>query len=768
MSIKQGRHLFKQQGYLLLSRLGLGLMLALMQIAAARADALALQAINVVTLAGDKLQIQLQMDGDAVAPQVFQTDNPARIALDFTNLSNGMNKKTVAINSGVASNINIIEAQGRTRLVVNLLHSVPYQTEVKGDQVLLTLAAKLPQSNNQSVAQAPAIAPTVSRLLPKQGISTLDFKRGDKGEGRIIIGLANPNTVIDTKETGGKVVVNFVNTALPVALAKNLDVGDFATPVKSIDMQQRGANSVLSISPFNGNYEYSSFQSEGFLTVEFRPLTPEEKVAKEKEKETYSGEKLSLNFQDIEIRSVLQILADFTKLNVVAADNVSGKVTLQMNDVPWDQALDLILKSKGLSKRQNGDVILVAPTVDINKMEEDELKAKKVVEQLEVLKTEYIQINYAKAENFRSLIMGSSTGSFDGCNISKTGSQGGQSSQSSQSNQGGMQQGGMQGIQGMPGQQGGQGGQGNSQNGQMENYRLLSYRGTAVVDGRTNTLIVKDTGDKIAEIRKLIELLDKPVRQVMIESRIAIASDNFAKTLGVRFGVAKQAAIGGGQTTAIGGTGTKGNPNGSMDVKDTLVDLGAAAIAGTPPGALGMTLARGADYVLNLELSALQSNGQGEVLSNPRVMTSDRCRAMIKQGVQIPYTVATGVQGSIIYSVQFKDAYLKLDVTPQITPSGSITMNLNITKDEVGDATTNGVPINGREIDTTVTVNDGETVVLGGVFEDTLSNVTNKVPFLADLPGVGFLFTNKAKTDQKRELLIFVTPKVVNTAVAAK
>ena len=345
---------------------------------------------------------------------------------------------------------------------------------------------------------------------------------------------------------------------------------------------------------------------------------------------------------------------------------------------------------------------------------------------------------------------------------------GGQSGQGDQS---------MQGMQGLQSMSGSQGGQGSNQSRQMENYRLLSARGSAVVDGRTNTLIIKDTGDKIAEIRKLIELLDKPVRQVMIESRIAIASDNFAKTLGVRFGAAKGANIGGGRTFAIGGGqnpingtgGTRGNVDGSMDVKDMLVDMGAVALAGTPPGALGMTLARGADYVLNLELSALQDAGQGEVLSNPRVMTSDRCKAMIKQGVQIPYVVTTlGQNGGSMSNTVFKDAYLMLDVTPQITPSGSITMNLNITKDQVGDLTTAGVPIIGREINTTVTVNDGETVVLGGVFENEIRDSTSKVPFLADLPGIGFLFTKKFKSDEKRELLIFVTPKVVNNNVVSK
>ncbi|MFI3136719.1 MAG: AMIN domain-containing protein, partial [Methylococcaceae bacterium] len=343
MCIKQDRHVLKQQGLLFLSRLGIGLILGLMHMVVAQADNAVLQAIDVVTLSGGKAQIQLQIDGDIVTPQVFKTDNPARIALDFASLSNGLNKKNVPINSGIITNVNVIEVQGRTRLVVNLLQSVPYQLDVKGNQVLLTLSTKTaPVVVSQQTSPAPSYSPSVPKFLPKQGISAIDFKRGDKGEGRIIIALANANTMIDTKETGGKVVVNFLNTSLPPSLSKQLDVSDFATPVKRIELLARGANSVLNITPMNGNYDYSSFQSDGNLTIEFRPLTQAEKITLDKEKNPYVGEKLSLNFQDIEIRSVLQILADFTKLNVVAADNVTGKVTLQMNDVPWDQALDLI------------------------------------------------------------------------------------------------------------------------------------------------------------------------------------------------------------------------------------------------------------------------------------------------------------------------------------------------------------------------------------------------------------------------------------------
>lgn len=734
-----------------------------------------LEAIDVVTLAGNKLQIQMRMNAPIEEPQVFQTDNPARIALDFANISNALGKKMVNVDQGAVSSIYLMAAGDRLRVVVNLLESVPYQTEVSGNLVLLTLSAKTARNSSMPVSRAPS-APVnngqnaISRYLPQQGIANVDFRRGDKGEGRIILNLANPNTVINAKEVAGKIEVEFLNTVLPAGLAKNLDVTDFATPVKAVALQMRGPNTVVAVTPVNSNYEYSSLQADGNFIIEFRPLTPEEKVAQEKEKFAYVGEKLSLNFQDIEIRSVLQILADFTKLNVVAADNVQGKVTLQMNDVPWDQALDLILKSKGLSKRTNGSVILVAPTAEINKIEKDELDAKNVVEQLEPLKTEYIQINYAKAENFRLLISGMSTGGVDGCAISKaqmnmlnSSSGGGGAGAASMS---GAMPGGA-GMPGMGGMGGGSSAGGGGANGQ-DIYRLLSQRGTAVVDGRTNTLIIKDTSDKIVEIRKLIELLDKPVRQVMIESRIVLASNNLAKELGVRFGAAKAANVGGGQSFAMGGNATKGNVDGSLNVKDSLIDLGATGTAiasGFPPAALGMTLARGADYVLNLELSALQNAGEAEILSNPRVMTSDRCKAVITQGQQIPYQTFTVINGLTTPSVTFQQAILQLEVIPQITPSGSVIMNLSIKKDEALDANANP-RINNREINTTVTVSDGETVVLGGVFENDLNKSEDSIPFLSDLPGVGSLFKHKINTDKKRELLIFVTPKIAVEGIA--
>ncbi|MCK5478393.1 MAG: type IV pilus secretin PilQ, partial [Methylococcales bacterium] len=505
----------------------------------------------------------------------------------------------------------------------------------------------------------------VTQLLPEQTIKGIDFRRGPKGEGRLLIELSTPNTVVDVKEQGGKVIMNFLNTRLPEALVKSFDVTDFATPIQKIDAQPRGAGVNIAITPVDGNYDYSSYQSDRLLTVDFIPLTVAEKEALQKDKFPFSGNKLSLNFQDIEVRSVLQILADFTELNIIASDSVGGNVTLRLNDVPWDQALELILKSKGLSQRQTGNVVLVAPTAEITKIEQEELAAKKVVEQLAPLRTEYIQINYAKAEDFKTILYTRSarregTGNTQGRNRIE------------------------------------------------DEFRLISPRGTVIVDSRTNTLIVKDTAEQLKEIRDLIALLDVPVRQVLIESRIVIANTGFAQELGVKFGIAEQNSLGGDTDFGLTGTGVETSENSNI-----LADL-SGALAASGPGALAVTLASGADYVLNLEINALQNDNEGELLSNPRVMTTDRVQASIKQGVQIPYQTQSQ-DGPV---TELVDAVLELDVTPQITPSRSVIMELNIKKDSPGAAPVSSglgaaIPINTREINTTVQVNDGETIVLG-------------------------------------------------------
>jgi type IV pilus assembly protein PilQ len=760
---QDGRVMLNKRGQSRGALIGLGLFLFIVQIASVKAGDLAISGIDVDTLAGDKLQIRLEMTGPAITPKVFHTNNPARIALDFSGVKNALDKKMYPINQGAASSIYVAEAGNRVRIVVNLIESTPFETKVEGNKVLLTLTrakALMPvvlNSGNQKTKNS--VIPT---LMPEQVISGFDFKRGDNGEGRILVSLANPNTIVNTKEEGGKVILSFLNTRLPEKLAKRLDVSEFGTPVKFIDAVTSNRETTVTVALQNSLYDYSLFQSDGLLTVEFRPLTSAEKEVLDSKRVKYSGDRLSLNFQDIDIRSVIAILAEFTGQNVVAGDDVTGTITLKLDDVPWDEALDFIMMTKDLEKYETGNVTLIAPVGKIKDYKEKQQATEAVVEQLEPLVTEYIKINYARAENFRNLLNGRDSGVIGGCGV--TSSSGSPSSGSALVGAG---------IGGGPfqsqnpyqnqNQNQNQGTQANNLATKNDKLAMLSARGSAVVDSRTNTLIVRDTPKLLEEMKKLIHKLDVPVRQVMIESRIVIASNTFARTLGVRFGVAGQSSNFGTSPTGLGSVGqagTTGSINGTAVLNDALVDLGTAS----PYGQLGMTLARGADYVLNLEISALQDQGLAELISNPRVMTADRCQATIKQGRQIPYQSSSGNTGPV---TQLIDAVLQLDVLPQITPSGSVVMALTITNDTPVDvAIGQQPPIDTKQIQTNVHVQDGETIVLGGVFTGTQINNTNKVPFLADLPGIGFLFKRTSKRDDKTELLVFITPKIITDNAA--
>ncbi|CAA9890894.1 Pilus assembly protein PilQ [Candidatus Methylobacter favarea] len=764
MNNKQGGRVMLDKREPSLWVLGLGLLLFIFQIASVKAGDLAISGIDIATLAGDKLQIQLEMTGPAITPKVFHTDNPARIALDFPGVKNALDKKMYPVNQGTASSIYVAEAGNRVRIVVNLIESAPFETKVAGNKVLLTLSRAKPL---MPVASGPvsekSTTSVIPVLLPQQAISGFDFKRGDNGEGRLLVSLANPNTVVNTKEEGGKVILSFLNTRLPEKLAKRLDVSEFGTPVKFIEAVASRLETTVTIVPQNSLYDYSLFQSDGLLTVEFRPLTSAEKEVLDSNRP--SGlKRLTLNFQDIEIRSVIAILAEFTGQNIVAGDDVTGNITLKLDDVPWDEALDFIMMTKDLGKYESGNVTLISPLDKIKEYKKKQQETAAVVEQLDPLLTEYIKINYAKAEDFRNLMYGRDASAIGSCakvSASDFSSSSGQSGTALAQSQ----------YQ-MPGQgqnqNQNQGSSSSGDNSEADKDRLilLSDRGSAVVDSRTNTLIVRETAKRLEEIKKLIHQLDIPVRQVMIESRIVIASNTFARELGVRFGVAGNNVNFGTSSGAVGSVngdgGTVGSINGTAIVNDALVDLGTSR---NPYGALGMTLARGADYVLNLEISALQDQNRGELVSNPRVMTSDRCLAFIQQGAKIPYLSSSGNAGT---NTVFIDAVLQLGVLPQITPNGNVIMGLYITRNTLGDVVTgNGDrQIDKREIKTSVQVKDGETVVLGGVFEGTQNNNTNKVPFFGDLPGIGFLFKRTFKQDDKRELLIFVTPKIITDNVA--
>jgi type IV pilus assembly protein PilQ len=723
-------------------RYGLALLLSLL-LSCAHAEPLQLLSLDFTTLPGDNLQVQLTLSGPAFMPRIFQTDNPARIALDLPGVSNGLEKKQFPVNVGGAQSIQAIAVADRTRVVINLIEATQYNTRVEGNDIFVVL------QKGKARTMTEPLRPTLSALRPlykpvsdgypmQQGILNIDFRRGEKGVGRILVTLASPNMIADIREDGRKIVAAFPNASLPTNLARRLDVMDFATPVQTIDAMEDGNGAKLVITPATEEYDFSSYQSDNLLTIEFRPLTRIEKEENKKKNFTYDGQKLSLNFQDIPVRSVFQILADFTKeqfppngLNLVASDTVVGNVTLRLNDVPWDQALDLVLKTKNLGKRQEGNIIQIMPLDELNRQKKEELEQQKVVEELEPLRTEIIQINYTNAEDIKKVLLATTE---------KTSQIAGQA----------------------PGIGGGTGL--TSTTTLDVSQSLLSSRGNVTVDQRTNQLIVKDTAKNLERIKELIKQLDVAVRQVVIESRVVIASNNFARELGSRFSVnnpspARQAVI----TSANGGTSSFTRsipePSGFFASGDTLTDLGLTGVAG-PGGVLGATVLKVGDYLLDLELSAAQNEGRSEIVSNPRVVTTDQTKAIIKQGSQIPYS--SGSTATTVATVTFKDVVLELNVTPHITPDENIRMELLIKKDVPTGVPYNGNPaIDKREINTSVQVANGDTVVLGGIYENTKTTNTDKVPFFGDLPGVGFLFRRNSIVDQKKELLIFITPKIL-------
>lgn len=752
-----------------------------LQVFSVSADEATINNLEFSSLAGNQLQIQLEMSGPVVEPKVFQTDNPARIALDFDGVKSNLAKKSFPINQGAANTVYVVEASGRTRVVINLTEKVPYETKVDGNKYYVVLkSASAIAAVNKIVQTSATKESNLSRFLPEQGIKSIDFRRGPNGEGRLLLGLSTPNTVVDAKQTAGKVVLNFLNTSVPESLIKSFDVADFATPVQKIDVVPRGESATITITPNNPNFDYSSYQADNILTVEFRPLTPAEKEAQLREKQPYIGSKLSLNFQEIEVKSVLMILADHIKtqegkeINIITTDSVGGSIALHVNDVPWDQVLDVVMKLRGLSKRENGNVILIGPTEEIKVLEEKELEARKIYEQLEPLKSENIQINYARASDICNILIGRGNFNQGGGPLAQGSSGGGMSGGAGMSGGGGTAGGcgggggtgaGGMGVAGMTQQLGTLGAAGTD----VANLRLISPRGAVIVDARTNTLIVKDTAKQLEEIHKMIAKLDIPVRQVLIESRIVIATTAFAQDIGTKFGVIKRGDSvlfrGKGLTDAQDATYGKGLEDQTEGSK-ILQDLG-TALAASSGGSLALTLARGADYLLNLEITALQEDGKGELVSNPRVMTQDRVMATIKQGIEIPYTTVSqnGTQ------TEFKEAVLELNVIPQITPTGSVIMSLNIKRDSQGQAVTTGgqntTAIDKREVETMVQVEDGETVVLGGVYEsDSVTNV-DTIPWVSDLPLVGWMFKKTVKDEAKRELLIFITPKVIKDSAVS-
>ena len=667
-----------------------------------------LENIQFSGLPGNKVQLELKLDSAPGELKTFSTDNPARIAIDLLGVNNGAGKTTIPINIGKAVSVRALEAGGRTRVVLSLSDAAPYATKVEGNSVFVTLG---------NVTSSPIIGQSVGAAATAKikAVSGVDFRRGEEGEGRVLVSLTDTSSVVDVKQEGNRVIVDIQETALPSELANSLDVLDFATPVKTIDVMPSGNNTRLSIAAI-GNYEFLSYQMDELLTIEFKPLTKQQQEELIADKFPYTGEKLSLNFQSIEVRSVLQLLADFTDMNLVASDSVGGSVTLRLNNVPWDQALDIILKSKGLAKRISGNVMMVGPQAEVAAQEKLELEAKRQVVELSQLLTEFFEVSYAKASDLVTI-------------LKSTGGRGGE-----------------------------------------KNDRLISSRGNVTVDQRTNTLLVQETAEKLVEIRRIIERLDRPVRQVMIESRIVIANDDFTRDLGVRFGMSGITGGGvavGDSTTVVGGALENGVTVGSGNIFDVggseglMVDLPAAS----PAGAIQFIVGKIGSSLLQLELSALQTEAKGEVISSPRVITSDQIQAEISQGVEIPFQEASSSGAT---STSFQEAELKLSVTPRITPDDRINLELNITKDsaDFSNIQPDGVPINTQEVDTTVLVDNGDTVILGGIYERSKDNSVRKVPFFGDLPAVGVLFKKSFKQDNNRELLFFITPKILKDNLA--
>jgi type IV pilus assembly protein PilQ len=694
-----------------------------------------LESIDVQSIGGQQMQITLRHSGPPSDPVAFTIDNPARISLDLANTSLALPSRRVDVRSGGVDSVLAAEASGRTRLVLNLDHMMPYTTRVQGNDIVVVLGGASSSPAAAAAASSGASGSPVARNAAPSGpraIRGIDFRRGQGGTGRVIVRLADPRMPASLRQLGNQIIVDFAGAEVASNLARRYDAADFATPVAGFDVVRVGDGVRLAISA-NGEFEHLAYQTDDQYVVEVQPAR--KAAAKVEDKRVYTGERLTLNFQDIETRAVLQLLADASGQNIVVSDSVSGSVTLRLQNVPWDQALDIVLRTKGLDKRKNDNVIIVAPTEELAAREKAELAARADVQDLAPLRSEYLQVNYAKASDLAALIKS-------------------------------------------------QGGGG-----------LLSKRGTVSVDERTNTLLLQDSSDRLDDIRRLVGTLDIPIRQVQIEARIVVVNDDFTRELGARFGFTGTSTYGSpgvGPGTGLGYTsgsalandealegiidnrldGNPANDNNAPVVvseSDGLVSprYNVNLPVTSPAGSIAFMLL-GSDYLVDLELSAAQAEGRGEVISTPRVVTANQREALIEQGTEIPYQESSSSGAT---TIQFKKAVLSLKVTPQVTPDNRIILDLNITKDSVGAIIVGGagqqVPsIDTRTITTQVLVNDGQTVVLGGILETERRETEKKVPWLGDVPVLGRIFKTTGKTNNKDELLIFVTPKILREGVS--
>ncbi|WP_439641385.1 type IV pilus secretin PilQ [Nevskia sp.] len=703
------------------------LLLAVAALPARAEPVRALQTMDFVALDGDRVLLTLTLSAPSPEPVVFSIDKPARLSIDLPDTALSLAERYRKVNIGQVRSISAAEARGRSRVVVEMAALTAHRVRVDGNKVFIELAgqgaslAAGPVAATPAPAAAAAVAPVAP---PRQGlISDIDFRRGEKGEGRVLITLADARNAVDVREEGGKILVRFKDTSLPERLARRLDVLDFATPVKFIDAARDGIGSLITVTPIAaGDFEQVAYQSANVFTLELQPVAPEKLEERRRQEPKYTGERISLSFQSIDIRSLLQIIADVAQTNMVVSDSVTGQIAMRLQNVPWDQALDIILRTKGLGSRTSGNVILVAPLDELAQREKAELENEKQKVQLTALRSEIIQVNYAKASELATLV-------------------------------------------------------------KSKDNSVLSERGSVTVDERTNTLLVLETREKLAEIRALVQRLDIPVRQVLIESRIVVARSNFQRDFGARLGVngVRSRDGGNGGLISVGGSGEGTNATlpgtgGSGSGQPTIGGAGGLPVTAgaigdrynvnlpvlNPAGSIALAIL-GRNSLVDLELSALQSEGKGEVISSPRVITANGKQAAIEQGREIPFQNATSSGAT---AVQFKKAVLSLNVTPQITPDNRVIMDLAVTNDSQGSnvnvGTGSAPAIDTRKVTTQVLVDNGQTVVLGGIYEQTSNDSVTKVPLLGDVPLLGALFRTKSKVQNKTELLIFITPKILS------
>ncbi len=703
-------------------------------------SALAQNAIQSITSAqqagADVVRIELAQPLAAV-PAGFAIQSPPRIAIDLPGVGNALGRSSLELNSGNVRSVNVAQAGDRTRLVLNLKGPSTYRATVDGRILTLTLDSGAPPvagtAQPAAVTTAAAPQPTFApaQNAEPQALRDVDFRRGTDGAGRVVVELGSTQVGVDIRQQGQTLVVEFLRSSLPDNLRRRFDVTDFGTPVKSISASQQGDRVRMVVEP-TGQWEHSAYQSDTQFVLEVRPM----KVDPNKlvQGPGYTGEKLSLNFQNIEVRALLQVIADFTNFNVVTSDTVTGSVTLRLKDVPWDQALDIILQAKGLGLKKSGNVILIAPKDELAAKEKADLEARQAITQLEPVRAQAFQLNYTKADDLATRLTGSSTSG------------------------------------------------GSSGGGTGTNTRILSPRGSVIAEPRTNQLFISDIPSKLEEITAMIAKIDVPVRQVLIEARIVEADDSFGRSLGVRIGAVDLRGVrggvpgysigGGSNRVSIGGNlnavagqtlQTTGGVSGADSVFVSLPGIGQNSY---DPATFALSLFGAAsNRFLNLEISALEADGKGKIVSSPRVITADQVKALIEQGEELPYQTATSSGAT---ALQFRKANLKLEVTPQITPEGNVILDVDVTKDSVGRITSAGFAIDTKHVRTQVLVENGGTVVIGGIFEQIEREEVTKVPFLGDIPYLGNLFKTRTSSSSKTELLIFLTPKVVSERAAAR